>query len=182
MDCKDIVSGILEGGYSKELAIEAAYKQFINAVYKIASNYNLNVEDIIEDFTDAILLFAEKVEAGEFIESGNNSCFSYVYRTLSNYALNRRKKRRISTVNLFPGIDKADEPISDEMEERYEKYEAAFAELSEKCQYLISSGLQSIPAKNVAEKLGMKSANAVAVSRHRCKEKLIKIIKERGWV
>ena len=170
------IDGILN---NNPKVLNEIYQKYSKPITNLITSNNGTIEDAKDVFQEGLIVLFRKVHEPDFqLTSG---FLTYFYSICKYIWSNRQKKRRLKIVE----IDKVPEPIdkfSIEKDiikkERCDFYIKKFNLLSEGCQQVLTLFYEGSKMKKIAEKMGFASANYAAKRKHKCKEKLMKLITE----
>ncbi len=158
--------------------------------FKISSwiiQNNGNEEEAQDIFQDAVVAFYKFVLANKFEEG--RSVEGFIFAIGRNLWINRVKQKNKLMMDA-EGIEKLPE-ITEESDflteivdaERAQKMEVLLSQLGERCKELLTLSIfYSMPMEDISEKMGFSNANTAKTKNYKCKQRLIKIIKENEQV
>ena len=155
------------------------YQKYSKPILNLVTSNNGTMEDARDTFQEGMIVLFRKVHDPNF--KLTSRFLTYFYSICKYIWSNKQKKRRIKTVE----IEKIPEPIDKYSiekdiikKERCDFYIKKFDTLSEGCQQILTLFYEGSKMKEIAQKMGFASANYAAKRKHKCKEKLIKVITE----
>jgi hypothetical protein len=158
-------------------AINCLSSQIAGSVFKIGKGFNLVDDDIEELHCDCIMIFIDKIRAGQYEYFGHKPA-TYVIeiakRRVNHYF---RKANRRNTEDLDPRMDLVEEE-SQEMLGQIALVQELLSRLSEKCQKLIRlKYLDEHKDKEVIEQKLSQYTTVNALKNHRaqCMKKLVEL-------
>ncbi len=177
---EQILKGVLR---HDNLVLQYIYKQYY---YKI--NYfvkkNRGTEDDASDvFQEAIIVIYRKMKDND-LSFKNGSFAGYLFSVSRFIWLKQLEKRRIERERLTETLpfqeNLYDENLVElvEKNERYGLYQKHFATLSPDCQKLMQLFFEKVSLREIAKIMGYKSENYAKKRKYKCKEILIKRIKQ----
>ena len=177
--------------YSDEALINGILKKDNNAFNFIYENYfgliknfvignNGNKDDAYDLFQNAQIVIYRKLKTNnDFKLTSSFSSFLFgICRFLWLKELEKARKHELD-VSFFDDYTLIDDNTIAKIiiNERQEMFQYYFQQLSSDCQKVILMSLEKISYQEIAEKMGYKSENYAKNSRYRCKERLVKMIK-----
>jgi len=158
-------------------AIRCLSSKISGSVYQIGKNFRLVDDDIEELHCDCIMIFMDKIRTGKYEYTGFEPAtfvIEIAKRRVYHYS---RKAGQSATDDLDPGLDRADEPAWD-MLEQMELLQGLLAKLNDNCQKLIRiKYLEEQKDKTVIEQKLTQYSTVDALKNHRaqCMKKLIEL-------
>ncbi|MFT5823540.1 MAG: RNA polymerase sigma factor (sigma-70 family) [Crocinitomix sp.] len=144
---------------------------------------NGNVEEAQDIFQDAVISFYDYVLAGKFTEG--KSVDAFLFSISRNLWINRTKQKSKLLVgsegleNMGAHVDN-DNFLSRTMDmERAKKLDSLFNQLGERCKELLTNSIfYNLRMEEISERMGFSTANAAKTKNYKCKQRLIKIMRE----
>jgi RNA polymerase sigma factor (sigma-70 family) len=171
---------LIRGGKDKEV-IPLLYKKVLPQVKSYVTKNNGNVDDAFDIFHDALMLFYEQVIDGVFDPKYN--VYGYLYKISVYRWINKAKRDRNLVLK-----DEMPEALAEEVVYGNEQkpsmehgnlLEKMFSTLGDKCVELLNYTIYSdMLMEDVAIRMGYPSVEAVRMQHMRCKQKLVKELKD----
>jgi RNA polymerase sigma factor (sigma-70 family) len=177
---EQILKGILR---HDSLILQYVYKQYYYKInYFIRKNQG-NEDDASDIFQEAIIIIYRKLKENDLIFE-KSSFAGYLFSVCRFLWLKQLEKRRIEKERLNDTLP-FQENLYDEnlvelvdKNERYGLYQKHFATLSTDCQKLMQLFFERVPLREIAKVMGYKSEKYAKTRKYKCKEILIKRIKQ----
>lgn len=177
----EIVAAIKAGTADREL--QFLYDTTQRKIRAYILNNNGSDHEAQDIFQDAVVAFFQYVLAGKF-EDGK-SVDGFIYAVARNLWINRSKQKNryvADAGDLADSHELADlnHYLSQRIdEERAERVQQLLAHLGERCKQLLTyTVFYKIRMDEVADKMGLSSANAAKTQNYKCKQKLLRMLKE----
>ena len=180
---KDIIQGLQEGGERKTECTNYLYDKYIRFVRKGRNRYHLSEHQARSAYNDAIIKCTESVAAGKFEEKSKLS--TYLYKIFRNECVNQKgdsPTNKEYSWNLLSLLPDASKDLSELLitKERFEQVKACIKKLDEKCRQLIwKTGYEGYSNAELAEIMGYKNKQVVAVQKNRCMKQLKNLLKNK---
>jgi RNA polymerase sigma factor (sigma-70 family) len=162
-----------------EKILRAYYKLFYSGVRHFVLKNNGGDEDARDLFQDVLLVLFQKVRNESFILTCALGTYLFsVSRILWFKELNRRKHISTSSFMLEEYADfERDIHETAELNERLEIYRKNFDSLSLDCQKVLRYFIEGMSIAEITRKMGYRSDQHTKNRRYRCKQSLIRQIK-----
>lgn len=161
-------------------AIQKVYEENRNGFILFASRYNLEREDIIDIYQDAVIVFIENIQRGK-IEDFTSSVSTYLFGIgkLMIFQKAKQKGRLIHHEDLEKFELEDHLPDENEKNERVRLLQEGFKKLGNPCRHIL--GLFYYEEKKLEEiqtLLGYSSKNVLKTQKSRCLKQLKDLIKK----
>ena len=178
---KEIVAAIKLGKADRELQFLYDTTQPKIRSYVLGnSGSEAEAQDV---FQDAVVAFFQHVLAGKFDES--KSVDGFIYTIARNHWINRAKRQQkfvkpTEAMEHSKAYSEADDFLSRTIDqERADTVQQLLAKLGERCKELLTYHIfYKLRMDEIAEKMGLANANAAKTQNYKCKQKLIRMVKE----
>jgi len=175
---QEIIQAIRKGQDTE--VIDTLYASLLPKVKKHVSSNGGSLDDAYDVFQDAIMVFYKLVINDKY-DSEKYKVHGFVLTICKNLWINLIKKRA-SSLNREKSVERGEfeADVLDNLisQERKSALDQAFQALGEKCtEILVLFFYQKLSFKEIAQKLGDMSEDAVKVKSHRCKKQLADRIK-----
>lgn len=156
------------------------YKEVFPVVRYYVSNNGGSPDDAQDVFQESLIIIFKQIKDDSLdIQSGFEA---YLYgiarmvwlKILRNKDIHKRNVSYYETETTTYQV--SDELVEDELEMRL--FRKHYTKLSEECQKFLKMVTEGLPYAEIAEKMGYKSEKIVRNKKYKCKEALIKMIKE----
>ncbi len=156
------------------------YKEVFPAVrYYVISNGG-NQDDAKDVFQESIIIAFKQISENKIEIKTSFDAYLYGMARLIWLKILRNKKIHDKNISIIkesqPEYHPADNMIDEDLEMRL--YRKHFLKLGEECQKLLQMTLDNVPYEEIAIKMGYKSEKIVRNKKYKCKETLIKMIRE----
>lgn len=175
-----ILKGILR---HDNLILQYIYKQYYYKINYFVKKNQGNEEDASDIFQEAIIVIYRKLKENDLIFE-KSSFAGYLFSVCRFLWLKQLAKRRIERERLNDSLpfqeDLYDENLIEVIEknERYGLYQKHFGTLSTDCQKLLQLFFEKVPLKEIAKVMGYKGEKYAKTRKYKCKELLIRRIKQ----
>lgn len=177
---EQILKGVLR---HDSLILQYIYKQYYYKIsYFIRKNQG-NEDDASDIFQEAIIIIYRKLKENDLIFQ-KSSFAGYLFSVCRFLWLKQLEKRRIERERLNDTLpfqeNLYDENLVElvEKNERYGLYQKHFATLSTDCQKLMQLFFEKVSLREIAKIMGYKSEKYAKTRKFKCKEILVKRIKQ----
>lgn len=175
----DILNGILR---NDTIVLQHIYKNYYSKINFFVKKNSGDDDDANDIFQEAIIIIYRKLKANELVLDCTFETYLYsVCRYLWLKHLERRKleKEKIKDNHEYNEdiYDDGLEKVVD-LNERYSLYQRHFTNLGKDCQKILQLYFDKVPLKNIAQIMGFKSEKYAKKRKFKCKEYLIKSIKQ----
>jgi RNA polymerase sigma factor (sigma-70 family) len=171
---------LLEGIKSRNnQVLTFIYREYYPLIESFVIQNQGNDDDAKDVFQEAIISLYKYVTESNFrIEK---TFKTYIYSVCRFIWLKQLRSRRIHLKNVveMDEPESVDHPSEENINEELEMslYRKHFMELEDECREILELSLEKVPYDEIAKKMGFKSEKFVRNRRFRCKEALIKRIK-----
>lgn len=178
----EIVEGIQQGGPMREQWITRLYGSYLHYINKARVKYQLSDEDLQDAYADAVIALGEQVADGRFREEAKLS--TYLYRIFFNKCVDIIRKYATNRVVAMPdlpdtGLTERDSLDDLAIQDQMEVLGKYLDQLGDRCkQILLYWGYWGYNMHEIAEKMGFKNNKSVISQKHKCFEKLKKMIRQ----
>ena|ERR1035437_1159297 len=175
----DLLNGILR---NDTIILQFIYKNFYSKINFFIKKNSGDDDDANDVFQEAIIIIFRKLKANELVLDCTFETYLYsVCRFLWLKQLDKRKveKEKIKDNHEYNEdlYDDGLEKVAD-LNERYKLYQKHFTNLGKDCQKVLQLYFDKVPLKNIAQIMGFKSEKYAKKRKFKCKEYLIKSIKQ----
>jgi len=175
----DLLNGIRR---NDTIVLQYIYKNFYSKINFFIKKNSGDDDDANDIFQEAIIIIFRKLKANELVLDCTFETYLYsVCRFLWLKQLDKRKieKEKIKDNHEYHEdlYDDGLERVAD-MNERYRLYQKHFINLGKDCQKILQLYFDKVPLKNIAQIMGFKSEKYAKKRKFKCKEYLIKSIKQ----
>lgn len=171
---------LIEGIRNQDkMILQKLYSDYYPSIERFVLANSGSEQDAKDIFQEGIIITYRKIKSGTFELS--SSFKTYIYSVCKFVWLKQLSKRKenVDNQNQYLQYEDSGEVTDDEYEknEQYKLYQTHFKRLSQDCQTILVMFLKKIPMKEIAEKVGIESLQFVKRKKYKCKEQLIKYIK-----
>lgn len=177
---EQILKGVLR---HDNLILQYIYKQYYYKINYFVRKNRGNEDDASDVFQEAIIVIYRKLKENDIVFQ-KSSFAGYLFSVCRFIWLKQLEKRRIEREKLQDTLP-FQENLYDEnlvelvdKNERYSLYQKHFATLSPDCQKLMQLFYEKVSLREIAKIMGYKSENYAKTRKYKCKEILIKRIKQ----
>ena len=176
---QDLLYGILK---NDTIILQFIYKNFYSNINFFIKKNNGDDDDANDIFQESIIIIYRKLKANDLVLDCTFD--TYLYSICRFLWLKQLEKRKIEKENIKDNHEFNDEIYDDSLEkvadlnERYRLYQKHFANLGKDCQKILQLYFDKVPLKNIAQIMGFKSEKYAKKRKFKCKEYLIKSIKQ----
>ena len=178
---KEIVAAIKAGRADRELQfLYDTTQRKIRSYILGNSGSEAEAQDV---FQDAVVAFFQHVLAGKFDES--KSVDGFIYAIGRNLWINRAKRnskfvKPTEAMQHSNAYSETDDFLSRTIDaERAENVQRLLGKLGARCKELLTYSIfYKLRMDEIAEKMGLANANAAKTQNYKCKQKLIRMVKE----
>jgi RNA polymerase sigma factor (sigma-70 family) len=176
---EELLHGILK---NDSLILQYIYKNFFYKINFFIKKNSGNDDDSNDIFQEAIIIIYRKLKANDLVLDCSFETYLYsVCRFLWLKQLEKRKTERekIQDNHEFNTdiYDNAFEATA-EMNEKYRLYQKHFKNLGTDCQKVLQMFFDKVPLKQIAQVMGFQSEKYAKKRKYKCKEYLVKSIKQ----
>jgi len=175
----DLLNGIRR---NDTIVLQYIYKNFYSNINFFIKKNSGDDDDANDIFQEAIIIIYRKLKADEFVL--DCSFETYLYSVCRFLWLKQLEKRKIEKEKIKDNQEYHDDIYDDSLEkvvdlnERYRLYQKHFTNLGKDCQKVLQLYFDKVPLKNIAQIMGFKSEKYAKKRKFKCKEYLIKSIKQ----
>ncbi len=177
---EQILKGVLR---HDSLILQYIYKQYYYKISYFVRKNQGSEDDASDIFQEAIIIIYRKLKENDLIFE-KSSFAGYLFSVCRFLWLKQLEKRRIERERLNDTLP-FQENLYDEnlvelvnKNERYGLYQKHFATLSTDCQKLMQLFFEKVSLKEIAKIMGYKSEKYAKTRKFKCKEILVKRIKQ----
>jgi len=176
---QDLLSGIQR---NDTIVLQYIYKNFYSKINFFIKKNSGDDDDANDIFQEAIIIMYRKLKANELVlDCGFET---YLYSVSRFLWLKQLEKRKLEKEKIKDNHEYNDDIYDDGLEkvvdlnERYKLFQSHFANLGKDCQKILQLYFDKVPLKNIAQIMGFKSEKYAKKRKFKCKEYLIKSIKQ----
>jgi RNA polymerase sigma factor (sigma-70 family) len=175
----DLLNGILR---NDTIILQFIYKNFYSKINFFIKKNSGDDDDANDIFQEAIIIIYRKLKANELVLDCTFE--TYLYSVCRFLWLKQLEKRKIEKEKIKDNHDYNEDIYDDGLEkvadlnERYRLYQKHFINLGKDCQKVLQLYFDKVPLKNIAQIMGFKSEKYAKKRKFKCKEYLIKSIKQ----
>ena len=175
----DLLNGILR---NDTIVLQFIYKNFYSKINFFIKKNSGDDDDANDIFQEAIIIIYRKLKANELVLDCTFE--TYLYSVCRFLWLKQLEKRKIEKEKIKDNHDYHEDIYDDGLEkvadlnERYRLYQKHFINLGKDCQKVLQLYFDKVPLKNIAQIMGFKSEKYAKKRKFKCKEYLIKSIKQ----
>ena len=175
----DLLNGIRR---NDTIVLQYIYKNFYSNINFFIKKNSGDDDDANDIFQEAIIIIYRKLKTNELVL--DCSFETYLYSVCRFLWLKQLDKRKVEKEKIKDNQEYHDDIYDDNLEkvadlnERYRLYQKHFANLGKDCQKVLQLYFDKVPLKNIAQIMGFKSEKYAKKRKFKCKEYLIKNIKQ----
>jgi RNA polymerase sigma factor (sigma-70 family) len=164
------------------IVLQYIYKNFYSKINFFIKKNTGDDEDANDIFQEAIIIIYRKLKANDVVL--DCSFETYLYSICRFLWLKELDKRKIEQENIKDNQEFQEDIYDEELEkmvdlnDRYRLYQKHFTNLGKDCQKVLQLHFEKVSLKNIAQIMGFKSEKYAKKRKFRCKEYLIKSIKQ----
>ncbi len=175
-----IIDAIKSGDHAAALSF--LYKRTLKKVRAYIIKNSGSKEEADDIFQEAIVIFFLKVKEGSF--QREQSVDGFIFAIARNFWINRARKlslhkqyeKRLSAEDLILEQDQLSHILD---REKSAALQRVFNQLEENCRRILKYTLYDrLSMKEICEKMGHKNENVSKAQHYRCKQYLVKLVKE----
>ncbi|MDX1478057.1 MAG: sigma-70 family RNA polymerase sigma factor [Saprospiraceae bacterium] len=178
----DFVNGILQGGNSRERAVECLYRKYRRRVLVSVQTYvgyksgqHTEIQDLVQD---AFLVMVEKICFGGY----NDGALVHFWIGITKGLLRNKMKRdaRMDLVEdpiAFDQHDAASPEFLMISDQRRQLLESLLSRLGERCKDVLILWANGYSMREIADKLGLSSEAMARKTKYKCKSQLLEMVK-----
>jgi len=176
---EELLQGILR---NDNLILQYIYRNFFSKINSFIKKNNGDDDDSNDIFQEAIIIIYRKLKANDLVLDCSFETYLYsVCRFLWIKQLEIKKTER----EMIQDNHEFNEDIYDSafeatvaMNEKYRLYQKHFKNLGKDCQKILQLFFDRVPIKQIAKIMGYQSEKYAKKRKYKCKEYLIKSIKQ----
>jgi RNA polymerase sigma factor (sigma-70 family) len=175
----DLLNGVLR---NDTIILQYIYKNFYSAINFFVKKNNGDDDDANDVFQEAIIIIYRKLKANDLVLDCTFE--TYLYSVCRFLWLKQLDKRRMEKEKIKDNHEYNDDIYDDgfekvvDLNDRYRLYQKHFANLGTDCQKILQLYFDKVPLRNIAQIMGFKSEKYAKKRKFKCKEYLIKSIKQ----
>jgi RNA polymerase sigma factor (sigma-70 family) len=175
----DLLNGIRR---NDTIVLQYIYKNFYSKINFFIKKNSGDDDDANDVFQEAIIIIFRKLKANELVLDCTFE--TYLYSVCRFLWLKQLEKRKVEKEKIKDNHEYHDDIYDDGLErvvdlnERYRLYQKHFTNLGKDCQKVLQLYFDKVPLKNIAQIMGFKSEKYAKKRKFKCKEYLIKSIKQ----
>lgn len=175
----DLLNGIRR---NDTIVLQYIYKNFYSKINFFIKKNSGDDDDANDIFQEAIIIIYRKLKANELVLDCTFE--TYLYSVCRFLWLKQLEKRKVEKEKIKDNHDYNEDIYDDGLEkvadlnERYRLYQKHFINLGKDCQKVLQLYFDKVPLKNIAQIMGFKSEKYAKKRKFKCKEYLIKSIKQ----
>lgn len=175
----DLLNGILR---NDTIVLQHIYKNFYSKINFFIKKNSGDDDDANDIFQEAIIIIYRKLKSNELLLDCTFE--TYIYSICRLLWLKHLEKIKIEKENIKDNHEYNDELYDDSLEkiidqnERYRLYQKHFGNLGKDCQKILQLYFDKVPIKSIAQIMDFKSEKYAKKRKFKCKEYLIKSIKQ----
>jgi RNA polymerase sigma factor (sigma-70 family) len=177
---EQILKGVLR---HDNLILQYIYKQYYYKINYFVRKNQGSEDDASDVFQEAIIVIYRKLKENDLVFQ-KSSFAGYLFSVCRFIWLKQLEKRRIEREKLQDTLPFQDNLYDENLielvdkNERYGLYQKHFATLSPDCQKLMQLFFEKVPLREIAKLMGYKSEKYAKTRKYKCKEILVKRIKQ----
>ncbi len=175
----DLLNGILR---NDTIILQFIYKNFYSKINFFIKKNSGDDDDANDIFQEAIIIIYRKLKANELVLDCTFD--TYLYSVCRFLWLKQLDKRKVEKEKIKDNHDYNEDIYDDgldkvaDLNERYKLYQKHFTNLGKDCQKILQLYFDKVPLKSIAQIMGFKSEKYAKKRKFKCKEYLIKSIKQ----
>lgn len=175
----DLLNGIRR---NDTIVLQYIYKNFYSKINFFIKKNSGDDDDANDVFQEAIIIIFRKLKANELVLDCTFE--TYLYSVCRFLWLKQLDKRKVEKEKIKDNHEYHEDIYDDGLErvvdlnERYRLYQKHFTNLGKDCQKVLQLYFDKVPLKNIAQIMGFKSEKYAKKRKFKCKEYLIKSIKQ----
>ncbi len=167
---------LIKQGYSNQ-ALRFLYKNVQPKITNWIKQNNGDEDEAQDIFQDSVLAFYQYVIDGKFREE--NSIEGFIFSIARNKWINRVKKRNKESLELPKNIS-VSESYGQNSVFRSKEIEKLLNQLGEVCKELLTYSIfYKMTMEDIAIRMNYSSENAAKTKNYKCKQRLVKIVKDK---
>jgi RNA polymerase sigma factor (sigma-70 family) len=175
----DLLNGILR---NDTIVLQYIYKNFYSKINFFIKKNNGDDDDANDIFQEAIIILYRKLKANDLVLDCTFE--TYLYSVCRFLWLKHLEKRKLEKEKIKDNHEFNDDIYDDGLEkvvdlnDRYKLYQKHFTNLGNDCQKILQLYFDKVSLKSIAQIMGFKSEKYAKKRKFKCKEYLIKSIKQ----
>ncbi len=175
----ELLNGILRNDTS---VLQYIYKNFYSKINFFIKKNNGDDDDANDIFQEAIIILYRKLKANDLVLDCTFE--TYLYSVCRFLWLKQLERIKLERENIKDNHEYNEDLYDDGLEkivdqnERYRLYQKHFVNLGKDCQKILQLYFDKVPLKNIAQIMNFKSEKYAKKRKFKCKEYLIKSIKQ----
>ncbi len=176
---QDLLNGILR---NDTIVLQSIYKNFYSKINFFIKKNNGDDDDANDVFQEAIIIIYRKLKANDLVLDCTFE--TYLYSVCRFLWLKQLERRKLEKEKIKDNHEYNDDIYDDGLEkvvdlnERYRLFQKHFSNLGKDCQKVLQLYFDKVPLKNIAQIMGFKSEKYAKKRKFKCKEYLIKSVKQ----
>ena len=175
----ELLNGILR---NDSVILQFIYKNYYYKINFFIKKNSGDDDDANDVFQEAIIIIYRKLKENSLVL--DCSFDTYLYSVCRFLWLKQLEKRKNEKERIYDNQEFRDDIYDDqlnrtvEMNERYRLYQKHFKNLGKDCQKILQMFFDKVPLKQIAQVMGFKGEKYAKKRKYKCKEYLIKSIKQ----
>ncbi len=176
---EELLNGILR---NDSVILQFIYKNFYYKINFFIKKNNGDDDDANDVFQEAIIIMYRKIKENSLVL--DCSFDTYLYSICRFLWMKQLEKRKNEKERIYDNQEYRDDIYDDQldrtvdMNERYKLYQKHFKNLGKDCQKILQMFFDKVPLKQIAQMMGFKGEKYAKKRKYKCKEYLIKSIKQ----
>ncbi|HBL74561.1 MAG: hypothetical protein A2W90_20960 [Bacteroidetes bacterium GWF2_42_66] len=176
---EELLNGILR---NDSVILQFIYKNFYYKINFFIKKNNGDDDDANDVFQEAIIIMYRKIKDNSLIL--DCSFDTYLYSICRFLWMKQLEKRKNEKERIYDNQEYRDDIYDEQlnrtvdMNERYKLYQKHFKNLGKDCQKILQMFFDKVPLKQIAQMMGFKGEKYAKKRKYKCKEYLIKSIKQ----
>lgn len=191
MKQKTIISAILAGGIEREKCLSYIYETNFSQVYSMINKHVLTKEEVLDAYSDSIILFRDQVIKGAF--KGTARYSTYLYSILNNRCIdiirnkstNKSKQRENeSGIDYLEEHANLGENIIDLLSRKvqWDLLDRLMDRLWENCKGILLDWNNGYSMAEIAERNGLLNEHTARTKRYNCLKQLMELVNKSALV
>ena len=175
----ELLNGILR---NDSVILQFIYKNFYYKINFFIKKNNGDDDDANDVFQEAIIIMYRKIKENSLVL--DCSFDTYLYSICRFLWMKQLEKRKNEKERIYDNQEYRDDIYDEQlnrtvdMNERYKLYQKHFKNLGKDCQKILQMFFDKVPLKQIAQMMGFKGEKYAKKRKYKCKEYLIKSIKQ----
>ncbi len=176
---EELLHGILR---NDNLILQHVYKNFFYKINFFIKKNSGDDEDSNDVFQEAIIIIYRKLKANDLVL--DCSFETYLYSVCRFLWLKQLEKRKTEREKIQDNHDFNDDIYDNsfettvDMNEKYKLYQKHFKNLGKDCQKILQLFFDKVSLRQIAQMMGYQSEKYAKKRKYKCKEYLVKSIKQ----